>query len=122
MSHYSLVNIKETFPSAGSHDEEIAWFGFDELPDLWLDHKEIVTEARKRMKHDIKGGQTVHQLLPDKFTMPELHQLHQHILEEELDRSRFQKKMLASGKFERLPKLQKGTPGRNPFLYRVIPS
>ncbi len=121
LSHYSLVNIRETFPSAGSYDEEIAWFGFDELPEMWLDHGEIVKEARKRMKQDIKGGQTVHQLLPDKFTMPELHQLHQCILEEELDRSRFQKKMLASGGFERLPKLQKGTPGRNPFLYRVIP-
>ena len=122
LSHYSLVDIRETFPSAGSHDEEIGWFGFDELPEMWLDHGEIIAEARKRMKQDLKGGQTSHQLLPDRFTMPELHQLHQCILEEELDRSRFQKKMLASGKFERLPKLRKGTPGRNPFLYRVINS
>ena len=72
------------------------------------------------MKADIKGGHTCHQLLSEKFTMPELHQLHQYILDEELDRSRFQKKMLSIEKFERLPKLQKGTPGRNPFLYRVV--
>lgn len=122
LSHYSLVNIQETFPRPGTYDEEVAWFGFDELPDMWLDHGKIVMEARERMKRDIRSGQISHHLLPDNFTMPELHQLHQRILEEELDRSRFQKKMLASGRFERLPKLQKGTPGRNPFLYRVIPS
>jgi hypothetical protein len=51
--------------------------------------------------------------------MPELHQLHQAILEEKLDRSRFQKKMLATGMFERLPKLQKDSPGSNPYLYTI---
>ena len=120
LSYYSLVNVQKTFPSPGPYDEGMAWFGFDELPEMWLDHKEIVLEARDRIKKDVKGGQTCHQLLPEKFTMPELHQLHQDILNEELDRSRFQKKMLSTGKFERLPKLQKGTPGRNPFLYRAI--
>jgi ADP-ribose pyrophosphatase YjhB (NUDIX family) len=120
LSYYSLVNIRETFPSPGTYDEEVAWCRFDDLPEMWLDHRKIVMEARERMKKDIKTGQISHQLLPDRFTMPELHQLHQRILEEELDRSRFQKKMLATGKFERLPKLLKSTPGRNPFLYRVI--
>ena len=48
-------------------------------------------------------------------------QLHQAILEEPLDRSRFQKKMLATGLFERLPKRQKDSPGRNPYQYRVKP-
>ena len=120
LSYYSLVDMARTFPSPGPYDEGMAWFSFDALPEMWLDHQDIVLEARNRMKADIKGGHTCHQLLSEKFTMPELHQLHQYILDEELDRSRFQKKMLSIGKFERLPKLQKGTPGRNPFLYRVV--
>lgn len=120
LSHYALVNIHETHPLPGEYDEAIQWFNFNDLPEMWLDHKRIVMEARNRMKHDILGGQTCHDLLSEKFTMPELHQLHQIILEQELDRSRFQKKMLSSGKFKRLPKLQKTTPGRNPFLYTSI--
>ena len=120
LSYYSLVDIQKTFPSPGPYDEDMAWFGFDDLPNMWLDHREIAWEARTRLKGDLKNGQTSHQLLAEKFTMPELHQLHQVILEEEIDRSRFQKKMLSTGKFERLPKLQKGTPGRNPFLYTAI--
>jgi hypothetical protein len=51
--------------------------------------------------------------------MPELHQLHQTILGEKIDRSRFQKKMLSTGLFERLPKRKKESPGRNPYQYTV---
>ncbi|MEM8937752.1 MAG: NUDIX domain-containing protein [Bacteroidota bacterium] len=120
LSHYALVNLQQTHPLPGEFDDAIRWFSFDSLPEMWLDHKNIVREARKRIKQDVLDGYTCHDLLAGKFTMPELHVLHQIILEQDLDRSRFQKKMLSSGKFKRLPKLQKSTPGRNPFLYKSI--
>lgn len=119
LAYYSLVNIELTFPKVGELDETFYWFDFDELPNMWMDHKVIVQTARNRLKEDIKYEQMTYNLLSDEFTMPMLHQLHQTILGEKIDRSRFQKKMLASGLFERLPKLQKATPGRNPYLYRV---
>ncbi|HBT09399.1 MAG TPA: NUDIX hydrolase, partial [Leeuwenhoekiella sp.] len=72
------------------------------------------------LKEEVGLEHLSYNLLPEKFTMPQLHQLHQHILEENIDRSRFQKKMLASGLFKRLPKLKKDTPGRNPYLYTKI--
>jgi 8-oxo-dGTP diphosphatase len=122
LAHYSLVHIEKIELTPGEFDEEIAWHPFDNLPSMWLDHREIVFSARNQLKSDLKHEQLSYNLLPAQFTMPELHQLHQHILQQNLDRSRFQKKMLASGHFERLPKLHKETPGRNPYLYRVKPS
>jgi hypothetical protein len=119
LAYYSLVNIECTHPAVGRFDEAFAWFDFDDLPDMWMDHKSIVLAARNRLKEDIKQESVAYNLLPDQFTMPELHQLHQAILEEKLDRSRFQKKMLATGMFERLPKLQKDSPGSNPYLYTI---
>ena len=119
LAHYSLVDFEKTKPVVGNLDEAFAWFPLDELPDMWMDHKEIVLVAKERLKRDIQQEQLTYNLLPSEFTMPQLHQLHQTILEENLDRSRFQKKMIASGAFERLPKLKKETPGRNPYQYRV---
>ena len=100
-------------------DEAFGWFRFDELPEMWMDHASIVRTARNRLKEDIKHEHMTFELLPEEFTMPELHQLHQLILEEKIDRSRFQKKMLSTKLFERLPKKQRDTPGRNPYQYRV---
>ncbi|MCX2718788.1 NUDIX hydrolase [Lentiprolixibacter aurantiacus] len=119
LTYYALVDINKTHPTVHNFDEAYGWFHFDALPDIWMDHDQILKKARNRLKEDINRELITHNLLPDKFTMPELHKLHQAILEEKLDRSRFQKKMLASGLFERLPKLQKDTPGRNPYLYRL---
>jgi ADP-ribose pyrophosphatase YjhB (NUDIX family) len=119
LAYYSLVNIDKTHPSVNHFDEAFAWFDFDELPEMWMDHKSIVNTARQRLKEDIHHEQMTYNLLPKEFTMPELYKLHQVILEENIERSRFQKKMLATGMFERLPELQKSTPGRNPYQYRV---
>ncbi len=119
LAHYSLVDFEKTNPVVGNLDEAFAWFNLDELPNMWMDHKEIVFAAKERLKNDIQKEQVTYNLLPTEFTMPQLHQLHQTILDENLDRSRFQKKMLASGAFERLQKLKKDSPGRNPYKYRV---
>ncbi len=119
LSYFSLVNIAHTHPSISHFDEAFGWFDFEDLPDMWMDHKEIVMAARERLIADINKEQVSHFLLDEEFTMPELHQLHQVILNQDIDRSRFQKKMLASGHYERLPKVQKSTPGSNPYQYRV---
>ncbi len=119
LAYYSLVHIEDMKTRTSVIDEEVAWFDMDNLPELWMDHAEIINTARERLKEDIREEHMTYNLLPDRFTMPELHQLHETILCEKLDRSRFQKKMLATGLFERLPRLQKDSPGRNPFLYRI---
>ncbi len=119
LAYYSLVDISNTFPTVHSIDEDFGWFDLDALPDMWMDHASIVREARDRLKEDLKHEEITHKLLPAQFTMPELHQLHETILETKLDRSRFQKKMLSAGLFERLPKRQQETPGSNPYQYSV---
>jgi len=119
LTYYSMVNMAETNPVIGLFDEAYSWFDMDALPDMWMDHASIVREARERLKNDIQKEMTTFNLLPDHFTMPELHRLHQTILSEDLDRSRFQKKMLASGFFERLPRRLNTSPGRNPYQYRM---
>jgi len=119
LTYYSLVDIDSIKPVIGNFDEQFSWFSFDNLPRMWMDHRSILLEARNRLKEDVQQEHLTYNLLADKFTMPELHQLHQTILGEKLDRSRFQKKMLSSGIFKRLPELQKESPGRNPYQYSV---
>ena len=119
LAYYSLVDIDNTHPKAGPFDEAFDWFDFDQLPELWLDHETILRTARERLKEDIRHEQITYNLLAKDFTMPQLHKLHQTILEKDIDRSRFQKKMLASGMFERLPQIKKESPGRNPYQYTL---
>lgn len=119
LAYYALVDIEETHPKVSDFDEDFGWFDFNDLPDMWMDHKSIALTARQQLTTDVQHEYHAYNLLPKEFTMPELHELHQIILGEKIDRSRFQKKMLASELFERLPKLKKNAPGRSPYQYRV---
>ncbi len=119
LAYYSLVEINTTNPEPGVFDDAIGWHSFSDLPDMWLDHCKILHAARTSLQADIRSELITYNLLPEHFTMPQLHELHQTILCEKIDRSRFQKNMLASGMFERMPLLEKVTPGRKPFQYRL---
>ena len=119
LGYYSLVNIQQVSPIKGEYNQDIAWFSLQELPPMWMDHKDIALFAHLKLKQDLKEQLASHHLLDAEFTMPELHRLHQAILEQELDRSRFQKKMLSSGKFERLTQKKTEKRGRSPFQYRA---
>lgn len=46
LAHYSLVDFEKTKPVIGNFDEAFAWFNLDELPKMWMDHKEIVLTAK----------------------------------------------------------------------------
>ena len=119
LCYYSLVDIEITHPIPGLFHEKAEWFSFEELPEIWMDHHSILMSARQRLMEDIRREPITYNLLSEHFTMPQLHQLHQAILQQDIDRSRLQKKMLSSGFFERLPQLKKDSPGRSPYLYRL---
>ena len=120
IGYYALVNINDVIIKGNDFYDEIGWIEIEDLVDMNLDHKEIIHSAVSRLRADINDGRTCHELLPNQFTMPDLHQLHQIILQKEIDRSRFQKKMIGSGKFHRLPQSKTPSPGRNPYSYTPV--
>ena len=118
VGYYALVRIEDTKPQPGFFAGRFDWHPIRQLPHTVLDHGHIATKAFEFLCEDLTSKDVAHHLLPRKFTMPELHQLHESILNKKLDRSRFQKKMLALGIYERLPEMKEGVPHKRPYLYR----
>ena len=73
----------------------MTWFPFNDLPtDNWaFDHEEIVTLAIKRLKAKVTYEPIGFHLLPEEFSMPQLQLLYEVILERELDKRNFVKKI-----------------------------
>jgi 8-oxo-dGTP diphosphatase len=57
-------------------------------------------------------------LLPEKFTLPEIHMLYETILDKTLDRRNFPKKLLSLGIIKKLKEQRNIGPHRSPFLYK----
>lgn len=118
LAYYALIHIEDARPTGGIFSQPCAWHNLDDLPPMLMDHAKIALESRTQLKRDIGMEQISFNLLPEEFTMPQLHKLHERILERKLERSRFQKKMLSLDIFERLPEPKADAPRRKPFLYR----
>ena len=116
---YALVDIDRVNPDGGIFSQKTQWWNLKELPEMWFDHRHIASEAFAKLQQDVLIDHHAYNMLPENFTMPQLHRLQELILEKKIDRSRFQKKMLSLGIFERLPEPKMGVPHRRPFLYSL---
>ncbi len=73
----------------------IRWHDVSQLPDLYLDHAEIIKLARSRLVSKLAYSTIALQLAPALFTLSELQQIYEAILEESLDKRNFRKRVLA---------------------------
>ena len=113
LTEYSLVSIIK-----GPVDEEIQWWPISELPALMFDHREIITEALKALQMHIYHYPVGYELLPEKFTLPEIHSLYETILGKSLDSRNFARKLMGTGIVKKLSETKSIGAHRSPFLYK----
>jgi 8-oxo-dGTP diphosphatase len=91
VAHYALVRLSEV---KGGDDALMArWFSMNEIPSLAFDHELILRMAVNRLKERICFEPIGFELLPELFTMTELQNLYEAILEIKFDRRNFYNKM-----------------------------
>lgn len=113
VTEYSLVNPKPDYFS-----DACTWHDINAIPKLVFDHNLIVEEALKALRMQIYLQPIGYNLLPKKFTLPEIHDLYETILGKELDRRNFPKKLLSLGIIKKLDEQKRIGAHRSPFLYR----
>ena len=116
VAHFALVRLAEV---RGGDDADVArWFGLDEIPSLAFDHDRILRMALNRLKERICFKPIGFELLPEVFTMTELQNLYEAILEVKFDRRNFYNKILKLGILTETEPRPAGTSRRKPIKYR----
>ena len=116
IAHYALVKIQEV--EGGDDAAQARWFPIGEVPPLAFDHDRILRMAMSRLKEKIHFEPVGFELLPDVFTMPQLQNLYEAILEVHFDRRNFASKMLKLGILEDTRDRPAGASSRIPVSYR----
>ena len=116
IAHYALVKIQEV--EGGDDAAQARWFPIGEVPPLAFDHDRILRMAMSRLKEKIHFEPVGFELLPDVFTMPQLQNLYEAILEVHFDRRNFASKMLKLGILEDIGDRPAGASSRIPVSYR----
>ena len=116
VAYLALVRIQEVV--AGDDANKAQWFDVADVPQLAFDHDLILRDALKRVREQIHFHPIGFELLPEKFTMKQLQNLYEAILDVRFDRGNFSKKMLHFNILTPLDETVRPTPKREARLYR----
>lgn len=116
IAYYALVKKSEV--AGGDDASEAHWFPIDNVPPLAFDHDRILRVALKTLKEKIHFMPIGFELLPSVFTMPQLQELYESILEVKFDRRNFSNKMLKLGILTAVGERPKNAGTRIPVTYK----
>ncbi|MDH5609403.1 MAG: NUDIX hydrolase [Cyclobacteriaceae bacterium] len=117
VAYYALINISK-------HDKELIrrhsakWFGIHDFPSLIFDHNEMVAHAIRRLRYRTSNQPVGFELLPEKFTMRQLQKLYEAILDQELDKRNFTKKINQLGLLIKLDEKNMESSKKGSYLFK----
>jgi ADP-ribose pyrophosphatase YjhB (NUDIX family) len=117
IAQYALIRIND-------YDREqvelhgAKWFALEDVPQLVLDHNFMIADALDRLRQKTTHKPIGFELLPEKFTIPQLQSLYEAIHQTKLDDRNFRKKLLSFDLLIKLNEKDKSTSKKGAFLYR----
>ncbi|RIJ49064.1 NUDIX hydrolase [Maribellus luteus] len=117
VAYFSLIKINE-------YDKELvkkngaSWIPLSELPMLIFDHNDMVSIALRKLRIRARTQPIGFELLPKKFTIPQLQRLYEAIYQKPFDKRNFRRKVLTMGLLDKLEEKEKETSKKGAFYYQ----
>lgn len=119
ISYIAVMDIKKAnLVTTTKKTRNAGWFSIDDIPELAYDHNRVLKDAIKVLKTKIVSSDILKSLYPDGFTLPEIQKVYEAILDKNLDRRNFRKKMLSLGFIEDTGKSVKFEGNKPAKLYK----
>jgi ADP-ribose pyrophosphatase YjhB (NUDIX family) len=117
IGQYALIRLDD-------HDKQLVekygakWFALEDLPPLILDHQKMIKDALEILMDKAQKQPLGFELLPKKFTIPQLQRLYESIYRKSIDSRNFRKKILSLNILIKLEEKDKSGSKKGAFLYK----
>ena len=118
IAYYALVKPENYTLHAGFTAADAQWFKISEVPEMPYDHKIILNEGLAYLKHKVRHEPIGFNLLPKKFTLLQLQELYEAILDKKLDKPNFRRKLMRMNLLEPCKEKQTDVSHRAAGLYK----
>lgn len=118
VAYFALVDASNFEIKADTDADKVQWCKIDEIPSLAFDHNIIIEKAIARLKAKLTYEPIGFDLLPEEFLFSDLENLYCTILEKEIDRRNFRKKILSYGFLEQTEHFSPIKSGRPAKLFK----
>ncbi|HTN39066.1 MAG TPA: NUDIX domain-containing protein [Arachidicoccus sp.] len=118
MAYFALVDINR-YQSQMSADFQAQWVSASEVPDLIFDHNAMVEMAKERVRYKAALHPLLFELLPPKFTIPQLQNLYEQLYDTKFDPGNFFRKLVSTGLLVRLKERDKLNSKKGAYYYKL---
>jgi len=118
IAYFALIDIHQ-YEKEINDEYHAEWFLLDEMPELIFDHAEMVKLAQKQLRYKAALHPILFQLLPEKFTIPQLQALYEGVYNTNFDDRNFSRKLLSTGLLVKLNEKDKFSSKKGAFYYRL---
>jgi len=116
VAYFALIRIDDYDPEI-MQKHNASWFELNKMPGLIFDHRQMVKRALEQLRQKVANHPIGFELLPDKFTLPQLQNLYEAVYETPLDKRNFTRKILSLGILNKLKEKEKETSRKGAFYY-----
>lgn len=117
-AYFALIDIHQ-YEKQLSHEYHAEWFLLKDIPKLIFDHNDMLQMAQQRLRYKAALHPILFELLPEKFTIPQLQSLYQEIYKTNFDNRNFSRKVLSTGLLVKQKEKDKAGSKKGAFYYKL---
>jgi 8-oxo-dGTP diphosphatase len=118
VTYFALIDIQK-YEKQISHEYNAEWFLLQDMPQLIFDHNKMVAMAHNRLRYKAALHPILFELLPEKFTIPQLQNLYEGLYDTTFDKRNFSRKVLASGLLIKQKEKDKENSRKGAYFYKL---
>ncbi|WP_073079383.1 NUDIX hydrolase [Chitinophaga jiangningensis] len=118
VAYTALIDLQK-FKQHLHEDFHAVWFPINQHPELIFDHQLMVNKAKEQLRYKAALHPLLLELMPAKFTIPQLQQLYESVYNSEFDKGNFSRKILSTKLLVKLADKDKLNSKKGAFYYRI---
>jgi len=118
VAYFALIDIHK-YEKQLSDEFHAEWFLIKKRPNLIFDHEGMVKLAQKHLRYKAALHPILFELLPEKFTVPQLQDLYEGIYATKFDNRNFSRKVLSTGLLIKQKEKDKVNSRKGAFYYKL---
>ncbi|RYG52792.1 MAG: NUDIX domain-containing protein [Chitinophagaceae bacterium] len=118
VAYFALIDIQK-YKQQLSEDYHPVWYPINSVPHLIFDHNQMVELAKEKLRYKAALHPLLFELLPAKFTIPQLQNLYEGVYNTTFDKGNFSRKILSTQLLTKLADKDKLSSKKGAFYYKV---
>jgi len=118
MAYVALIDIHK-YEQQINDDFHARWYLLRDLPKLIFDHAQMVETALQRLRYKAAFHPILFELLPEKFTLPQLQAMYEGLYDTKIDKRNFSRKVLSTNLLVKEQDKDKSNSKKGAFFYSI---